>query len=468
MNRRKSSDRPERGGSNRPSRDDGRGRPRRSRPSGDHPQTRESNQGGDSSGQQQQQQRSPRGGRGGGQGERRGRGGSRGGRRHSGRRQPRTQAPREHVPTGPPEPTLGILEVMPQGYGFLRLQENNYLADQKDVHVNTSLIKQFELQEGLRIEGMAQHSRHGNGVMSLVEINTVNGYTVEEAKDRLPFSKVISLDPEERIKLETTRDELSMRVLDLVTPIGKGQRGLIVAPPKTGKTTLLKKIANAISTNHPEMDLVVLLVDERPEEVTDFRRSVQGEVIASSADEMARNHVSVAEIVIERARRKVEFGGDTVILLDSLTRLSRAYNVEQRGSGKILSGGIDARTMEKPKKFFGAARNAEQGGSLTIIATALIDTGSRMDEVIFQEFKGTGNMELQLDRRLFDKRVFPCVDIDLSGTRKEEKLIPPDQLPKVQKLRRALSGLDPVQAMDKLLKTLARTESNEEFLAAIA
>ncbi len=357
---------------------------------------------------------------------------------------------------------------MPQGYGFLRLQENNYLADQKDVHVNTSLIKQFELQEGLRIEGMAQHSRHGNGVMSLVEINTVNGYTVEEAKDRLPFSKVISLDPEERIKLETTRDELSMRVLDLVTPIGKGQRGLIVAPPKTGKTTLLKKIANAISTNHPEMDLVVLLVDERPEEVTDFRRSVQGEVIASSADEMARNHVSVAEIVIERARRKVEFGGDTVILLDSLTRLSRAYNVEQRGSGKILSGGIDARTMEKPKKFFGAARNAEQGGSLTIIATALIDTGSRMDEVIFQEFKGTGNMELQLDRRLFDKRVFPCVDIDLSGTRKEEKLIPPDQLPKVQKLRRALSGLDPVQAMDKLLKTLARTESNEEFLAAIA
>jgi len=253
-----------------------------------------------------------------------------------------------------------------------------------------------------------------------------------------------------------------------VTPIGKGQRGLIVAPPKTGKTTLLKKIANAISINHPDMDLVVLLVDERPEEVTDFRRSVQGEVIASSADEMARNHVSVAEIVIERARRSVEFGGDTVILLDSLTRLSRAYNVEQRGSGKILSGGIDSRTMERPKKFFGAARNAEQGGSLTIIATALIDTGSRMDEVIFQEFKGTGNMELQLDRRLFDKRVFPCVDIDLSGTRKEEKLIPPDQLPKVQKLRRALSGLDPVQAMDKLLKTLGRTESNEEFLAAIA
>ena len=466
MNRRKSSDRPERGG-NKPSRNGGRGRPRRSRSSGDNPQARESDQGGDSSGQQQQQ-RSSHKGRGGGQGERRSRGGSRGGRRHSGRRQPRAQAAREHVPTGPPQPALGVLEVMPQGYGFLRVEENNYLPDQKDVHVNTSLIKQFELQEGLRIEGMAQNSRQSNGVMSLVEISSVNGHTLEEARDRLPFSRVISLDPLERIKLETTRDELSMRVLDLVTPIGKGQRGLIVAPPKTGKTTLLKKIANAIATNHPEMDLVVLLVDERPEEVTDFRRSVQGEVIASSADEMARNHVSVAEIVIERARRSVEFSGDTVILLDSLTRLSRAYNVEQRGSGKILSGGIDARTMERPKKFFGAARNAEQGGSLTIIATALIDTGSRMDEVIFQEFKGTGNMELQLDRRLFDKRVFPCVDIDLSGTRKEEKLIPPDQLPKVQKLRRALSGLDPVQAMDKLLKTLARTESNEEFLAAIA
>ena len=467
MNRRKSSDRPEQSG-NQPSQNGGRGRPRRSRPAGDNPQSRESNPSGDNSGQQQQQSRSSRRGRGGGQGEHRSRGGSRGGRRHSGRRSPRVQGVREHVPTGPPEPTLGVLEVMPQGFGFLRLQENNYLADPKDVHVNTSLIKQFELQEGLRIEGMAQHSRHGNGVMSLVEIGSVNGHTVEEARNRLPFSKVISLDPEERIKLETTREELSMRVLDLVTPIGKGQRGLIVAPPKTGKTTLLKKIANAISTNHPEMDLVVLLVDERPEEVTDFRRSIQGEVIASSADEMARNHVSVAEIVIERARRRVEFGGDTVILLDSLTRLSRAYNVEQRGSGKILSGGIDARTMERPKKFFGAARNAEQGGSLTIIATALIDTGSRMDEVIFQEFKGTGNMELQLDRRLFDKRVFPCVDIDLSGTRKEEKLIPPDQLPKIQKLRRALSGLDPVQAMDKLLKTLARTECNEEFLAAIA
>jgi transcription termination factor Rho len=357
---------------------------------------------------------------------------------------------------------------MEQGFGFLRDRDNNYLPADGDVYVPADVIRSLGLEEGLVIEGTAHPSRGGNASKSLTEIASVNGQPPQDSRDRLPFKKVISLDPLERIRLETTPTELSMRVLDLITPIGKGQRGLIVAPPKTGKTTLLKKIANAIATNHPEMDLVVLLVDERPEEVTDFRRSVKGEVIASSSDEMSRNHVSVAEIVIEKARRTVEFGKDSVILLDSLTRLSRAYNVEQRGSGKILSGGIDSRTMEKPKKFFGAARNAEQGGSLTIIATALIDTGSRMDEVIFQEFKGTGNMELQLDRRLFDRRIFPCADIALSGTRKEEKLFPEEDLIKVQKLRRALSSMDPVQAMDKLLKSLARTQSNEEFLAAIA
>ena len=369
---------------------------------------------------------------------------------------------------GEPQEVLGVLEVLEQGYGFLRHRENNYLPGADDAYVPASVIRSLDLEEGLLISGTALPSRGGNASYSLTEVASVNGMTPEASRDRLPFSRVISLDPLDRIQLETTQDEISMRVLDLITPIGKGQRGLIVAPPKTGKTTLLKQIANAISTNHPEMELVVLLVDERPEEVTDFRRSVRGEVIASSADEMARNHVSVAEIVIEKARRIVEFGRDAVILLDSLTRLSRAYNVEQRGSGKILSGGIDARTMERPKKFFGAARNAEQGGSLTIIATALIDTGSRMDEVIFQEFKGTGNLELQLDRRLFDRRIFPCADISLSGTRKEEKLFSPEHLVKVQKLRRALSGMDPIQAMEKLLKSLQRTGSNEEFLAAIA
>ena len=388
--------------------------------------------------------------------------------RGRGRGQGRPQEGRQGVPSGPPKDVSGVLEVLEQGYGFLRLQENNYLPADGDVHVSADFIRRMELEEGLRIDGSAQPTRGGNGAIALTQINLVNGKSLEECRERLPFSRVISLDPEERIHLETTQDELSMRVLDLMTPIGKGQRGLIVAPPKTGKTTLLKKIANAITTNHPEMELLVLLVDERPEEVTDFRRSVQGEVIASSADEMSRNHVSVAEIVIEKAKRTVEYGLDTVILLDSLTRLSRAYNVEQRGSGKILSGGIDSRTMERPKKFFGAARNAEQGGSLTIIATALIDTGSRMDEVIFQEFKGTGNLELQLDRRMFDRRIFPCVDISLSGTCKEEKLFTPEELDKVVKLRRALSGMDPVQAMDRLLKTLERTGSNEEFLAAIA
>ena len=370
--------------------------------------------------------------------------------------------------SGPPQPVFGVLEVLEQGYGFLRRRENNYLPGDGDVYVPGDMIRSLELMEGMQIDGMGQPGRGNNGAMSLVQLQTINGLKPEDSKERLPFQRVISLDPNQRIRLETTAEEISMRALDLITPIGKGQRGLIVAPPKTGKTTLLKKIANAVTTNHPEMELVVLLVDERPEEVTDFSRSVRGEVIASSSDEMARNHVSVAEIVIEKAKRSVEFSRDTIILLDSLTRLSRAYNVEQRGSGKILSGGIDSRTMERPKKFFGAARNAEQGGSLTIIATALIDTGSRMDEVIFQEFKGTGNMELQLDRRMFERRVFPCVDISLSGTRKEEKLFEPEELLKVQKLRRALSGFDPLQAMEKLLKMLERTGSNAEFLAAIS
>jgi transcription termination factor Rho len=312
-----------------------------------------------------------------------------------------------------------------------------------------------------------QHRRGGRGGPRLTEIRTINTLPPDEFARRRPFSTLTSIDPFEHIRLETDPQEISTRVIDLLTPIGKGQRCLVVAPPRAGKTTLLQKIAAAISRNHPEIDLVVLLVDERPEEVTDMKRNVRGEVIASSSDEMARQHVSIARIVLERARRLVEVGHDVVILLDSLTRLARAHNAATPGTGRTLSGGLDARTMEQPRRLFGAARKAEEGGSLTVIATALVDTGSRMDDVIFQEFKGTGNMELVLDRSLFEQRIYPAVDIARSGTRKEEKLFAKEDIPRIHRLRRALFDMKPHDAMTKLIDKLAKFPSNAAFLRAI-
>ncbi|HKR65839.1 MAG TPA: transcription termination factor Rho [Thermoanaerobaculia bacterium] len=366
-------------------------------------------------------------------------------------------APGELVPAG------GVLYIKPNGAGILVDAANNYYPQQGDPIVPRSMIERLHLQAGLQLGGSAR--RTGNG-LEFVGLETVEGMALEEYRDsRRPFSELISIDPNEMFKLETEPERLTTRVLDLLAPIGKGQRCLIVAPPKAGKTTLLKDIAHGINTNHPDVILFVLLVDERPEEVTDFRRSVEkGEVVASSSDETADSHIHLAEIILERARRLVETKKDVVILCDSITRMSRAYNNEQRGSGKILSGGIDARTMEKPRRFFGAARNAEDWGSLTIIATALVDTGSRMDEVIFQEFKGTGNTEIVLDRGLFERRIFPAMNIGQTGTRKEEKLLPPTVLPKIHVLRRALAGTDPMTAMKMLLEKLQKYSSNEAFL----
>jgi transcription termination factor Rho len=365
--------------------------------------------------------------------------------------------PAELVPTG------GVLFVKQNGSGLLVDPANNYHPQQGDTIVPRSMIERLHLQGGLLIGGSAR--RTGNG-LELVGLETVEGMPLEEYREsRRPFSELISIDPNEMFKLETEPERLTTRVLDLLAPIGKGQRCLVVAPPKAGKTTLLKDIAHGINLNHPDVLLFVLLVDERPEEVTDFRRSVEkGEVVASSSDENAESHIHLAEIILERARRLVEIKKDVVILCDSITRMSRAYNNEQRGSGKILSGGIDARTMEKPRRFFGAARNAEDWGSLTIIATALIDTGSRMDEVIFQEFKGTGNTEIVLDRGLFERRIFPAMNIGQTGTRKEEKLLPPTVLPKIHTLRRALAGTDPMTAMKMLLERLQKFPSNDAFL----
>ena len=367
-------------------------------------------------------------------------------------------APGELVAAG------GVLYIKPNGVGILVQSENNYVPQPGDSIVSRSMIEKLHLQVGLHLSGSAR--RTGNGGLELVGLEQVEGLALEEYREsRRPFSELISIDPNEMFKLETESDRLTTRVLDLLSPLGKGQRCLVVAPPKAGKTTLLKDIAHGINLNHPEVQLFVLLVDERPEEVTDFRRSVEkGEVIASSSDETAENHILIAETVIERARRLVEMKKDVVILCDSITRMSRAYNNEQRGSGKILSGGIDARTMEKPRRFFGAARNAEDWGSLTIVATALVDTGSRMDEVIFQEFKGTGNTEIVLDRGLFERRIFPAINIAQTGTRKEEKLIPPAYLPKIFTLRRALAGTDPMTAMKMLLERLQKFPTNEAFL----
>lgn len=362
----------------------------------------------------------------------------------------------------------GVLEIMSDGgYGFLRSADYNYLASPDDIYVSPSQIKLFGLKTGDTVRGQIRPPKEGEKYFALLRVSTVNGKTTDEIRDRIPFEYLTPLFPEEQIKLSTRPEILSTRVLDLFAPIGKGQRGMIVAQPKTGKTVLLKEIANAITKNHPEIYLIILLIDERPEEVTDMARSVNAEVISSTFDEQADRHVKVASMVLEKAKRMVECGHDVVILLDSITRLARAYNTVVPSSGKILSGGVDANALHKPKRFFGAARNVENGGSLTIIATALIDTGSKMDEVIFEEFKGTGNMELQLDRRLANKRVFPSVDVLTSGTRREDLLIDRETLQRIWILRKHMADMNPLETMDFLLDRLKGTRNNEEFLISM-
>ncbi|HEY0308306.1 MAG TPA: transcription termination factor Rho [Acidobacteriaceae bacterium] len=358
----------------------------------------------------------------------------------------------------------GVLEILPDGYGFLRSPDYNYLPGPDDIYVSPSQIRKFDLKTGDTISGNVRPPHEGEKYFALVKIEAINFESPEETRNKILFDNLTPLYPQDRIKLETTREALSGRVMDLLTPIGKGQRGLIVAPPRTGKTVLLQSIANSITTNHPEVVLIVLLIDERPEEVTDMQRSVKGEVISSTFDEPAARHVQVAEMVIEKAKRLVEHKRDVVILLDSITRLARAYNTIVPPSGKVLSGGVDSNALQRPKRFFGAARNIEEGGSLTICATALVDTGSRMDEVIFEEFKGTGNMEIILDRKLVDKRVFPAIDIQRSGTRKEELLIPKEDLQRTWILRKVLNPLSPVEAMELLTDKLGKTRNNQEFL----
>jgi transcription termination factor Rho len=358
----------------------------------------------------------------------------------------------------------GVLEVLPDGFGFLRSPRYNYLPCPDDIYISPSQIRRFGIRTGNIVHGQIRPPKENERYFALLRVEDINHEPPEALSDKVVFDDLTPLHPEERFLLETEAEGLEMRVMDLVTPVGKGQRGLLVAPPRTGKTVLLQKIANAVTVNNPETYLIVLLIDERPEEVTDMERSVKGEVISSTFDEPASRHVQVAEMVIEKAKRLVEFGKDVLILLDSITRLGRAYNTEIPHSGKILSGGVDASALQKPKRFFGAARNIEDGGSLTILATALIDTGSRMDEVIFEEFKGTGNMELHLDRRLGDKRIWPAIDITRSGTRKEELLLHPDELKRCYMLRRVLNDLNPVEAMEALKGRLTKTKSNAEFL----
>jgi transcription termination factor Rho len=358
----------------------------------------------------------------------------------------------------------GVLEILPDGYGFLRSPDYNYLPGPDDIYVSPSQIRKFDLKTGDTISGNVRPPHEGEKYFALVKIEAINFESPEETRNKILFDNLTPLYPEERIRMETVHENTSGRVMDLLTPIGKGQRGLIVAPPRTGKTMLLQSIANSITTNHPEVALIVLLIDERPEEVTDMQRSVKGEVISSTFDEPAARHVQVAEMVIEKAKRLVEHKRDVVILLDSITRLARAYNTIVPPSGKVLSGGVDSNALQRPKRFFGAARNIEEGGSLTIIATALVDTGSRMDEVIFEEFKGTGNMEVILDRKLVDKRVFPAIDIQRSGTRKEELLIPKEDLQRIWILRKVLNPLSPVEAMELLVDRQFKTRNNAEFL----
>jgi transcription termination factor Rho len=361
----------------------------------------------------------------------------------------------------------GVLEVLPDGFGFLRAPDYNYLPGPDDIYVSPSQIRKFDLQTGDTVSGQIRPPKEGERYFALIKVEAVNFEAPDQARDKLFFENLTPLYPQERIRLETVPDNLSARVMDLMTPVGKGQRGLIVAAPRTGKTMLLQSIAQSIVANHPEVFLIVLLIDERPEEVTDMQRSVDGEVVSSTFDEPAQRHVQVAEMVIEKAKRLVEHRKDVVILLDSVTRLARAYNSVIPPSGKVLSGGLDSNALQKPKRFFGAARNIEEGGSLTIIATALVDTGSRMDDVIFEEFKGTGNMEIHLDRKLVDKRVFPAIDIQKSGTRKEELLIPRDDLNRIWVLRKVLNPLSAVEAMELLLDKMAKTRSNGEFLGAM-
>jgi transcription termination factor Rho len=364
----------------------------------------------------------------------------------------------------------GTLEVLPDGYGFLRSAAHNYLASPEDIYVSPSQIRRLGLRTGLVVEGPIRLPIEGQENFALMQVELVNGHAPEEKARPTVFEDLTPLHPNKRLVLETTAEELPTRVIDMVTPIGMGQRGLIVSPPRAGKTVLLQKIALAIKANHPDCYLIVLLIDERPEEVTDMVRTVAGqnaEVVASTFDEPSSEHVHVADIALEKAKRLVEDGRDVVLLLDSITRLARAHNTEAPSGGKLLSGGLDSNAMQKPKRFFGAARNVEEGGSLTILATALIDTGSRMDEVIFEEFKGTGNMELHLDRRLVDKRVWPAVDVNRSGTRKEENLMHPDEVERIRALRRVLADMHPVEAMELLVNRMRKTKSNAEFLLSM-
>ncbi|MCD4750989.1 MAG: transcription termination factor Rho [Thermoanaerobaculales bacterium] len=361
----------------------------------------------------------------------------------------------------------GVLEVLPEGFGFLRAPEYNYLPGPDDIYVSPSQIRRFNLNTGDTVSGQIRPPKEGERYFALIKVEAINFEPPDVAIEKVPFDSLTPLYPEQRIILEVS-DNMTSRVMDLVTPLGMGQRGLLVAPPRTGKTMMLQAIANAITTNHPEITLIVLLIDERPEEATDMQRSVKGEVVSSTFDEPATRHVQVAEMVIEKAKRLVEHRKDVVILLDSITRLARAYNTVVPPSGKVLSGGVDSNALQKPKRFFGAARNIEEGGSLTIVGTALIDTGSRMDDVIFEEFKGTGNMEVHLDRKLVERRVFPSIDIHKSGTRKEELLINDWELKRIWVLRKVLASLSPVEAMELLLERLSKVGTNKEFLEGMS
>ncbi len=363
---------------------------------------------------------------------------------------------------------VGVLEVLPDGFGFLRAPDYNYLPGPDDIYVSPSQIRRFNLRTGDTVSGQIRPPKENERYFALLKVEEVNFESPEQVRDKIMFDNLTPLYPERRLQLETTSDKFDLRILDLLTPIGKGQRALIVAPPRTGKTVLLQHIANAIAHNHPDVILIVLLIDERPEEVTDMQRSVDGEVVSSTFDEPAQRHVQVAEMVIEKAKRLVEHKRDVVILLDSITRLARAYNTVVPPSGKILSGGVDSNALHKPKRFFGAARNIEEGGSLTIVATALVDTGSRMDEVIFEEFKGTGNCELHLDRKLMEKRIFPCLDINKSGTRKEELLMDESHLSRVWILRQLIHPLNVIDTMEFLRDKMGKTDSNQQFLDSMS
>ncbi|HDL09768.1 MAG TPA: transcription termination factor Rho, partial [Candidatus Omnitrophica bacterium] len=361
----------------------------------------------------------------------------------------------------------GVLEVLPDGFGFLRSPNYNYLPSPDDIYVSPSQIRRFCLRTGDTVSGQVRPPKEGEKYFALLKVEAINHQPPEEGKDRILFDNLTPLYPDKRFILETTSEEITTRIIDLITPIGKGQRGLIVAPPYSGKTIILQKIANAISANYPDVALIILLIGERPEEVTDMERNVKGEVISSTFDEPAERHIQVAEIVLEKAKRLVESGKDVVILLDSITRLARAYNTVAPHSGKVLTGGIDAGALDKPKKFFGTARNIEEGGSLTILATALVDTGSKMDDVIFEEFKGTGNMELQLDRNLFQKRIYPAIDIKKSATRREELLLDPEELKRIWVLRRVLHEVSNEEAVKILIEKMSKTKSNVEFLLSL-